>query len=56
MLKKILVPLDGSVMSEAVLPYVRTFAKSMDAEVILLRVVTSQIYENMPTRCRLCLS
>ena len=31
MLKKILVPLDGSKLSEAVLPYVRTLAQSMNA-------------------------
>ncbi|MCC7163707.1 MAG: universal stress protein [Anaerolineae bacterium] len=50
MMKKILVPLDGSTMSEAVLPYVRTFAKSLNAEVILMRVVTNQVYETMPAQ------
>ena len=38
MYTKILVPLDGSELSEAVLPHVRTIAKCMDAEVLLVRV------------------
>ncbi len=38
MYSKILVPLDGSELSEAVLPHVRTIAKSMGAEVLLVRV------------------
>lgn len=50
MFGKILVPLDGSEMSEAVLPYVRTLAKSMNAHVILMRVVTTQAYSNVPTQ------
>ncbi len=38
MYKKILVPLDGSKLAEAVLPHVREMAKILDAELILLRV------------------
>jgi nucleotide-binding universal stress UspA family protein len=39
MFGKILVPLDGSEMAEAVLPYVEDMAKCYSAEVILLQVV-----------------
>ena len=39
MFGKILVPLDGSEMAEAVLPYVEDMAHCYSAEVILLRVV-----------------
>ena len=38
MYKKILVPLDGSELAEAVLPHARALAKSEGAEIILLRV------------------
>ena len=38
MYKKILVPLDGSALSEGVLPYVRSLARGIDASVDLLRV------------------
>lgn len=44
---KILVPLDGSELSEAILPHVATLAKSMHAEVVLLRVITTTINEPM---------
>lgn len=37
--KKILVPLDGSTMSEAVLPYVKEIAIHTNSEIILLRVL-----------------
>ena len=37
--KKILLPLDGSPMGEAALPYVKIIAQALDCEVILLRVV-----------------
>jgi nucleotide-binding universal stress UspA family protein len=37
--KKILLPLDGSPMGEAALPYVKTIAQALDCEIILLRVV-----------------
>ncbi|MFT3895164.1 MAG: universal stress protein [Anaerolineales bacterium] len=36
--KKILVPLDGSDLSEAALPHAKTLASSEEAEIILLRV------------------
>jgi nucleotide-binding universal stress UspA family protein len=39
MFKKILVPLDGSNLSESILPNVSGLAKPLGAEVILLRVV-----------------
>jgi nucleotide-binding universal stress UspA family protein len=38
MYKKILVPLDGSPLAEAVLPHAQALAKSEGAEIILLRV------------------
>jgi nucleotide-binding universal stress UspA family protein len=38
MLEKILVPLDGSVTAEAILPHVRRLLRRQDSEVILLRV------------------
>ena len=38
MYKKILVPLDGSALSEGILPYVRSLARGIDAPVELLRV------------------
>jgi nucleotide-binding universal stress UspA family protein len=37
--KKILLPLDGSPMGEAALPYVKAIAQALDCEVILLGVV-----------------
>ena len=38
MIKKILVPLDGSKLAECVLPYVEEFATKLDAEVVLVSV------------------
>ena len=38
MYKKILVPLDGSPLAEAVLPHAEALAKSENAEIIILRV------------------
>ena len=38
MYKKILVPLDGSLLAEAVLPHVEALAKSEHSELIILRV------------------
>lgn len=37
-LRKILVPLDGSPLAEEVLPQIKDLARSLDAEIILLRV------------------
>lgn len=53
MFKKILVPLDGSELSEAVLPHVKKLAETVGAEVILLRVITTPVseyvYTGLPT-------
>jgi nucleotide-binding universal stress UspA family protein len=38
MYKKILVPLDGSTLAEAVLPHAEALAKSEHAEIVILRV------------------
>ncbi len=38
MYKKILVPLDGSPLAEAILPHAQALAKSEGAEIVLLRV------------------
>lgn len=45
MFKRILVPLDGSELSESVLPHVAALAQCTGAEVILLRVVSVPAYE-----------
>ncbi len=39
MFDSILVPLDGSQLAECVLPHIRAFARSFDAEITLLRVL-----------------
>ena len=41
MYRKILVPLDGSILAEKVLPHAQALAKSEGAEIILLRVPMS---------------
>ncbi len=41
MYKRILIPLDGSILSEAVLPHAETIAKVMGAEIVLLHVIPS---------------
>ncbi|NIO69862.1 MAG: universal stress protein [Anaerolineae bacterium] len=41
MFKKVLVPLDGSELAEAVLPYVEDLGKRCAAEVILLQVIAT---------------
>lgn len=46
MYKKILVPLDGSQLSEVALPHAEALAKSEEAELILLRVPIIPIGEN----------
>ena len=38
MFKRILVPLDGSILSEAVLPHARDLARALDVEIVLLHV------------------
>lgn len=44
MYRKILVPLDGSVLAETVLPHVRMLAENHDTEILLLQVVVDPIY------------
>lgn len=41
MYKKILVPLDGSLLAEAALPHAEALAKSENAEIVLLRVAVT---------------
>jgi nucleotide-binding universal stress UspA family protein len=45
MFKKILVPLDGSQLSEAILPHVSELAKSLGAQIVLLRVVPTPVHK-----------
>lgn len=49
MYHKILVPLDGSELSESVLPHVVEMAKCTGAQVVLLRVVTQPVLEAVYT-------
>jgi nucleotide-binding universal stress UspA family protein len=44
MYKRILVPLDGSMLAEGVLSHVTELAKSLGAEVVLLRVAFAHIF------------
>jgi nucleotide-binding universal stress UspA family protein len=44
MFMKILVPLDGSALAEAVLPQVTELAKSLGAEMLLLRVAIAHVF------------
>ncbi len=41
MFKRILVPLDGSILSEAVLPHAQNLARALDIEIVLLHVDVS---------------
>lgn len=43
--KRILVPLDGSVFSEAVLPHAKSLAQALDAEIVLLHVIAKPARE-----------
>ncbi len=45
MYRKILVPLDGSDLAEAVLPHVEMLAKANGSEVIVLRVAVNPAYQ-----------
>jgi len=45
MYKKILVPLDGSELAEAILPQVRMLAQCADGEIQLLRVTSYPLYD-----------
>ncbi len=47
MIRRVLVPLDGSEVAEAVLPYVEELAKRLDATVRLIRVVETTVQEMM---------
>lgn len=44
MFKKILVPLDGSSLAEAILPQVTELAKTLDAELVVLRVAFAHVF------------
>jgi hypothetical protein len=41
-MKTILVPLDGSIQAEQVLPYVSTLARLLEARICLLRVIADE--------------
>ena len=45
MYERILVPLDGSPLSESILPYVQSLAKALNAELVLLHVIVSPVEE-----------
>lgn len=45
MYKKVVIPLDGSQLSEAILPYARVLAKSLKIPVDLLRVIEREVIE-----------
>jgi nucleotide-binding universal stress UspA family protein len=44
MYQRILVPLDGSTLAEGVLPHVQALAKSLGAELVLLRVAFTHVF------------
>jgi len=44
MYQRILVPLDGSTLAEVVLPHVQAMAKSLGADLVLLRVVFTHVF------------
>jgi nucleotide-binding universal stress UspA family protein len=44
MFRKILVPLDGSALAEAILPQVTELAKNVGAELLLLRVAIAHVF------------
>lgn len=45
MIRRILVPLDGSEVAEAVLPYVEDLAKRLRAEIYLVRIAETSVQE-----------
>jgi len=47
MVRRILVPLDGSARAEAILPKVVSLATTLQAEVLLLRVAKTQVFPGM---------
>jgi nucleotide-binding universal stress UspA family protein len=44
MYQRILVPLDGSTLAEAVLPHAEALAKSLGAELVLMRVAFTHVF------------
>lgn len=56
MYRRIVVPLDGSQLAEEVLEHVRTLARCMGSEVLLMRVMASPPYEYMITDATLSAS
>ena len=51
MFRKILVPLDGSALAEAILPRVTELAKDLGAELLLLRVAIAHVFPGVdPTQ------
>ena len=45
MIRRIIVPLDGSEHSESVLPYATSIAKALDARVVLLHAVSEPVID-----------
>lgn len=56
MYRRIVVPLDGSQLAEEVLEHVRTLARCMGSEVLLMRVMAYPPYEYMVTDATLSAS
>lgn len=48
MYKRILIPLDGSALSETILSHAQSLAQSLDAEIILLHVIVEPPAEFIP--------
>lgn len=48
MYERIIVPLDGSIFSEAVLPYAKNLAMALNSEIVLLHVEVSPVPEFDP--------
>ncbi len=53
MYKKILMPLDGSILAETVLPHVQALAERDDSEIMLLRVAVEPMYDLLFTGAKL---
>lgn len=49
MYRKILVPLDGSDLADAILPHVQTIAQCHGAEIVLVHVLVSPMYDLLLT-------
>src|SRR5215510_1024306 len=48
MYKRILIPLDGSLSSETVLPHIQDIARAMGSEIIFLHVIPTPVPEFSP--------